>query len=123
MESTPLRSAAAMARTASWRCSSLAVANEADAALAATAIVDIRGYIDRHGRPFLLEVCNHGSRFAHVPPAAVELVNPKHRNERKTHMALITSYHVPGLYVEDHSIDVPLTGAAWSRCSWPSAAP
>ena len=41
-------------------------------------------------------------------PAAVELVNPKHRNERKTHMALITSYHVPGLYVEDHSIDVPL---------------
>ena len=28
-------------------------------------IVDIRGYIDRHGRPFLLEVCNHGSRFAH----------------------------------------------------------
>lgn len=23
-------------------------------------------------------------------------------------MALITSYHVPGLYVEDHSIDVPL---------------
>ena len=34
-------------------------------------------------------------------PAAVELVNPKHRNERKTHMALITSYHVPGLYVED----------------------
>lgn len=49
-------------------------------------------------------------------PAAVELVNPKHRNERKTHMALITSYHVPGLYVEDHSIDVPSTGAAWSRC-------
>ena len=41
-------------------------------------------------------------------PTAVELVNPKHRNERKTHMALITSYHVPGLYVEDHSIDVPL---------------
>lgn len=41
-------------------------------------------------------------------PAAVELVNPKHRNERKTYMALITSYHVPGLYVEDHSIDVPL---------------
>lgn len=40
-------------------------------------------------------------------PAAVELVNPKHRNERKTHMAPITSYHVPGLYVEDHSIDVP----------------
>lgn len=37
MESTPLRSAAAMARTASWRCSSLAVASEADAALAATA--------------------------------------------------------------------------------------
>jgi len=35
-------------------------------------------------------------------PAAVELVNPKHRNERKTHMALITSYHVPGLYVEEH---------------------
>ncbi|MFR7751325.1 MAG: alpha/beta fold hydrolase, partial [Collinsella sp.] len=33
---------------------------------------------------------------------------PKHRNERKTHNALITSYHVPGLYVEDHSIDVPL---------------
>ena len=29
--------AAAMARTASWRCSSLAVASEADAALAATA--------------------------------------------------------------------------------------
>ena len=28
-------------------------------------IVDIRGYIDRHGRPFLLEVCNHGSRFVH----------------------------------------------------------
>lgn len=43
-----------------------------------------------------------------TPPAAVELVNPKHRNERKTHMALIASYHVPGLYVEDHSIDVPL---------------
>lgn len=40
--------------------------------------------------------------------AAVELVNPKHRNERKYRMALITSYHVPGLYVEDHSIDVPL---------------
>lgn len=39
---------------------------------------------------------------------AVELVNPKHRNEWKHHMALITSYHVPGLYVEDHSIDVPL---------------
>ena len=39
---------------------------------------------------------------------AVELVNPKHRNERKYRMALITSYHVPGLYVEDHSIDVPL---------------
>ena len=37
MESIPLRSAAAMARTASWRCSSLAVASEADAALAATA--------------------------------------------------------------------------------------
>lgn len=56
-------------------------------------------------------------------PAAVELVNPKHRNERKYRMALITSYHVPSLYVEDHSIDVPLTGAAWSRCSWPSAVP
>ena len=41
-------------------------------------------------------------------PAAVELVNPKHRNERKYRMALITSYNVPGLYVEDHSIDVPL---------------
>lgn len=41
-------------------------------------------------------------------PTAVELVNPKHRNEWKHHMALITSYHVPGLYVEDHSIDVPL---------------
>lgn len=41
-------------------------------------------------------------------PAAVELVNPKHRNEWKHYMALITSYHVPGLYVEDHSIDVPL---------------
>ena len=40
--------------------------------------------------------------------AAVELVNPKHRNERKYRMPLITSYHVPGLYVEDHSIDVPL---------------
>ncbi len=40
--------------------------------------------------------------------AAVELVIPKHRNERKYRMALITSYHVPGLYVEDHSIDVPL---------------
>lgn len=41
-------------------------------------------------------------------PTAVELVNPKHRNEWKHHMALITSYHVPGLYVGDHSIDVPL---------------
>lgn len=41
-------------------------------------------------------------------PAAVELVNPKHHNEWKYHMTLITSYHVPGLYVEDHSIDVPL---------------
>lgn len=29
--------------------------------------------------------------------AAVELVNPKHRNERKYRMALITSYNVPGL--------------------------
>ena len=41
-------------------------------------------------------------------PTAVELVNPKHRNEWKHYMAIITSYHVPGLYVEDHSIDVPL---------------
>ena len=37
-------------------------------------------------------------------------------------MALITSYHVPGLYVEDHSIDVPRLARPGAH-AWPSAVP
>ena len=56
-------------------------------------------------------------------PAAVELVNPKHRNERKTHMASSLRTTSPAFTSRITASTSPLTGAAWSRCSWPSAAP
>ena len=97
-----------MARTASWRCSSLAWQARPTLLGGNGKIVDIRGYIDRHGRPFLLEVCNHGSRFAHGLARGGRIGQPETPQRTEDSHGLITSYHVPGLYVEDHSIDVPL---------------